>query len=30
LTPIEVKVEKQLALMEKPKDEYVVVSRPSA
>ena len=30
LTPIELKVEKQLVLMEKPKEEYVVVSRPSA
>lgn len=30
LTPIEVQVEKQLALMEKPKEEYVVVSRTSA
>jgi DNA adenine methylase len=29
LTPIEVKVEKQLALMERPKEEYVVYSKPS-
>ena len=29
LTPIELKVEKQLALMERPKEEYVVVSKPS-
>ena len=29
LTQIELKVEKQMALMERPKEEYVVVSKPS-
>ncbi len=29
LTPIELKVEKQLALMERPKEEYAVYSKPS-